>query len=102
MSNNTEFSSVAIALPHEIKNKGFALTYELFKKCGWHLVKNEMNYILFTSFGNETSYFEIKIDPTSVFVSIPIKNSAFQYKTAFKSYYEASEYIEDRLLDYIH
>ena len=100
-------TDIATAITHstfstEIKNKGFSLLYQLFKKHGWHLVKNEMNYMLFTSFGNETSYFEIKIDPNNVYVSVPIKNSQFQYKTTFNNYYDASEYIEDRLLDYIY
>jgi hypothetical protein len=43
----------------EIKNKGFALLDQMFKENGWHLVKNEMNYICYSKFGHETDLFEI-------------------------------------------
>ena len=85
----------------EIKNKGFALLDEMFKKSGWHMIKNEMNWICYTKFGNETDVFDIKIDQRNVKVSIPVKNSPFQFVTSFKDYYHASEYVESRFLDFI-
>jgi hypothetical protein len=59
-----------------------------------------MNWICFSKPGFQTEYFEIKIDQSKIFVSIPIKNSLFQYKTSFKDYYSASEYIEERFKDF--
>lgn len=88
-------------LNSEIKNKGFAILDELFKKNGWHLQKNELNWINYTKFGDETSCFDIKISTEKIVVSVPLKNSMYQFVTSFKGYYEASEYIEQKLMDYI-
>ena len=89
-------------LNSEIKNKGFAILDELFKKNGWHLQKNELNWINYTKFGDETSCFDIKISTEKIVVSVPLKNSMYQFVTSFKGYYEASEYVEQKLMDYIH
>lgn len=85
----------------EIKNKGFAILDAMFKQHGWHMIKNDFNWISYTRFGNETDLFDIKIDQKSIHVSIPIKNSPFQYVTNFKDYFQASEYIEARFMDFI-
>jgi hypothetical protein len=82
-------------------NKGFIIVDALFKQHGWYIVKNEQNWISYTKFGDETSYFDIKFLTNSVVVSVPIKNSPRQYTTSFNNYYDASEYIEQRFLDYI-
>jgi hypothetical protein len=84
----------------EIKNKGFILLNSMFKEHGWNLIKNEMDWICFSKPGFETEFFEIKIDTSRIFVSVPIKNSIFQYRTSFKDYYNASEYIEERFKDF--
>ena len=84
-----------------ITNKGFLLLDNLFSSHGWHLVKNEMNWIYYTKFGDESSYFDIKITPDKINVSVPIKNSPYQFTTSFKNYFDASEYVEKRFLDYI-
>jgi TFIIF-interacting CTD phosphatase-like protein len=84
-----------------IKNKGFLLLAELFRDHGWNICKNEMNWICFTKFGHETEFFEIHIDLSKIHVSIPIKNSPYQYNTSFQNYFEASEYIEERFKDFI-
>jgi len=73
----------------------------LFKQHGWHLIKNEMNHICYTKFAHETDIFEIKIEATHICVSVPINNSRFQYVNSFDTYYQASEYIEMRFLDFI-
>ena len=95
MSNHSQ-----LHLQTDLKNKGFAIVGSLLKEHGWNLVKNESNWICFTKFGDETSFFDIKILADKIVVTVPIKNSAYQYTTSFKSYYDASEYIEQRLLDY--
>jgi hypothetical protein len=78
----------------EILNKGFILLDNMFKENGWHLTKNEMDFINYTKAGDETAYFEIQLNKKEVFVCVPLKNSSYQYFTSFKSYFEASEYIE--------
>lgn len=84
----------------DIKNKGFAILDSMFKENGWQLVKNEMTWINYSKYGDETSFFDIKISPEKIIVSVPLKNSIFQYVTTFKSYYDASEYIEQKIMDY--
>ena len=85
----------------EINNKGFSMLDALFKAKGWHLIKNEMNNICYTKLGEETDIYEIKIDQKMIHVTIPIQNSTFQYTTSFKDYFQASEYVEARFLDFI-
>jgi len=100
MNTNTNMLSKT-TLGSEINNKGFAILDNIFTQYGWHIVKNEMNWISYTKFGYETSYFDIKILPDKIVVSTPIKNSVYQYVTSFKGYFEASEYIEQKFFDYI-
>jgi len=103
MNSNDNMLSVNTdsILNTEIKNKGFALLDKMFKDNGWHMCKNEMNWICYTKFGNETDLFDIKIDQRSVKVSVPMKNSPFQFVTSFKDYYHASEYVESRFIDFM-
>ena len=96
-SNGNMLSNKDSILNTEISNKGFALLDTMFKENGWHMVKNEMNWMSYTKFSNETDLFDIKIDQKSIRVSVPIKNSPYQFITAFKDYFQASEYIEASL-----
>ena len=98
-TNGTMLSSDSI-LNSNIANKGFAILDTKFKEKGWHIIKNELNHISYSKFGDETSYFDIRILPDKIVVCVPIKNSSYQYVTSFKGYYEASEYVEQRLYDY--
>jgi len=99
--NDNMLSNNFVILNTELKNKGFAFLDAVFKENGWHRVKNEMNLICYTQTGNETDCFDIKIEATNIRVSVPIKNSIFQYVTTFNNYFEASEYIEARLCDFL-
>lgn len=84
-----------------IKNKGFVYLDEVFTENGWHKVKNELDHIIFTKFGLESDQFEIHLDKIQVHVIVPLKNSSFAYSTSFKSYFEASEYVEERFNEFI-
>lgn len=88
-------------LNSSVKNRGFALLDTVFKQNGWHTVKNEMNWISYTKFGDETTYFDIKLTANSVIVSVPIKNSIYQFSTSFNNYYDASEYVEQKFREYM-
>ena len=103
MNTNNDIMShqSQLHLQTELKNKGFAIVGATFKEHGWTIAKNEINWICFTKFGDETSFFDIKILSDRISVTVPIKNSAYQYTTSFKSYYDASEYLEKRLQDYM-
>lgn len=84
-----------------VVNKGFAIVDALFKEYGWTLVTNEMVWIAYTKPGDETSFFDIKVLADKIRVSVPIKHSAYQFATTFTEYYEASEYLEQKLRDYM-
>jgi hypothetical protein len=84
----------------EIKNKGFEFINTLFKEKGWVMVKNDLDWIEYRKLYNELDYFQIKIDKTIINVSVPIKNTPYQYKTSFTNYYDANEYIEKRFNDF--
>jgi len=85
----------------DIQNKGFIFLDVLFKKNGWHIVKNEMNHISYTKLGQETDVFTIKIEDKYIKVSVPIRDSKYQFTTSFTDYFQASEYLENRFLDFI-
>lgn len=84
-----------------LKNKGFLLLDEMFKENNWVNIRNVFEQITYTKVGYETEYFDIKIDKTKIHVSVPIKNTPYQYKTSFTNYYDASEYVEKRFSDFI-
>ena len=42
----------------------------------------------------------MEIDADTIYVSIPLKNSIYQYETKFNNYFMASEYIEMHLLHF--
>jgi len=66
----------------------------LFECNGWNIKNNSLEHITYTKFGNETEFFEIKLDNNSIYVSTPLKNSSFQYKTKFDNYLSAIKYTE--------
>jgi len=101
MNTNGNMLSNDPVLNSTIVNKGFAILDDTFKQRGWHLIKNEVNWISYSKIGDETSFFDIKISLDKIVVSVPLKNSSYQYVTSFKSYYEASEYVEQKLFDYM-
>lgn len=101
MSTLDNMLSTDPVLNSNIVNKGFAILDTIFKERGWYLIKNEPNWICYSRFTDETTYFDIKILPNKIVVSVPIKKSSYQYVTSFENYYEASEYVEQRLFDYI-
>jgi len=100
MTSN-KLSNIDTNIDVGIKNKGFSIIGELFRDNGWNLTTNFMTHMVFSKEGNELDRFEIKISATSIQVTVPLKNSRYQYVTYFKGYYEASEYVESRLLEFI-
>jgi hypothetical protein len=99
-TNDNMLSGLNYIKDSQVKNKGFALIDGLFKENGWHLIKNEFEWIVYTKAGHETDLFEIRIDKNNIFLSIPIKNSSYQFRTSFNNYFQASEYLEMRFNDF--
>lgn len=85
----------------ETKNKGFSILAEAFKSKGWHLNKNEVDWVVFSHTGNELDSFEIRVYAKNIQVTVPLKNSRYQYVTSFNNYFEACEYMENRLIDFV-
>jgi hypothetical protein len=73
----------------------------LFLENNWYPVKKEQNHLYYTKLGDETSYFDIQFLDNSILVSVPIKNSIYQYITKFKYYNEAKNFVIHKLTDYI-
>ena len=101
MNSNDNMLFHCVADNSNLKNKGFLFLDLMFRENGWVSIKNEIDWICYTKPGFETEYFEIKIDTSKIYVSVPLQNSIFQYKTHFKDYFTASEYIEERFKDFI-
>lgn len=100
MNTHDNMLSTDPVLNSTIANKGFAILDTIFKEKGWHLIKNEVNWICYSKLSDETNHFDIKLLPDKIVVSVPMKNSVYQYVTSFKGYYEASEYVEQKLREY--
>ncbi len=86
-------------LNKKMENKGFTFLEELLCEKNWRLIKNTPTHIIYIKNNNETEYFEITIDNASkkIYVSFPLKNSVYQYKIGFNTYYKALTYIEGKL-----
>jgi hypothetical protein len=72
----------------------------LLAKTNWGLVINNEDHLRYVQPTDETSYIEVvKKSERQIEVSIPLKNSAVQYRTRFATEMQAYEYIEDYIYD---
>lgn len=87
---------------NELVNKAFSLLgiHELFTKNGWHLTLNHEDHFSYTKRSYELNIFEVTIQKDRIYVSVPIFNSPFQYKTYFTDYTSAYNYIEQKFYDF--
>lgn len=72
----------------------------VFKNHGWHIKQNDDECISYTKMGQETDIFEIRMDKKMVYVSVPVKNSPYQYRTIFHNLQHASDFVESRFYDF--
>jgi hypothetical protein len=84
-----------------LKNHGFSVLNNMFMEHGWKPIKNEFEWIAYTKVGNETDVFQLMVEKDVIIVSIPVKNSPYQYRTIFNTYWEAVEYVEKRFNEFI-
>ena len=86
-------------------NEELTLLYQLFSNNGWKIndidTNTDSDNITYYKEGNETEFFEISLDNNNIYVSVPLKNSNFQYKTKFTDYYSAIKYIENKFYYFI-
>jgi len=77
----------------------------LFENKGWKIEDNKISdHIIYSKPGCETEFFKLEFDNmildlnnTNIYVSVPLKNSEFQYKTKFNNYFSAIKYTESKL-----
>jgi hypothetical protein len=84
-----------------IKNIGFKFIHDLFISNGWCIRDNQIEHISYSKPGYEADIFDISIHKNEISVCIPIKKSPYLYRTFFKDYYHASEYVEERFYEFI-
>jgi hypothetical protein len=74
----------------------------VFKNHGWHIKQNDHDCLSYTKMGQETDIFEIKTDKREqlIYVSVPVKNSPYQYRTTFHNLQHASDFVESRFYDF--
>ncbi len=79
-------------------NNELNLLNKLFKSNGWKFEDSDKlsDHIIYSKPGNETEFFKIAVDNNKIYVSVPLKNSTFQYKTKFDNYYSAIKYTESK------
>jgi hypothetical protein len=84
-------------------NNELSLLNKLFKSNGWQIEhsNNISDDIMYSKPGNETEFFKIAVDNNIIYVSVPLKNSTFQYKTKFDDYYSAIKYTESKFYYFI-
>lgn len=79
-----------ILIQHELFNK-------LFNSYNWFndkSNKNDLYNIIYRKNKIKNEYFEIKLDVHKILVTIPIKNSIYQYQTTFNNYKDSLLYLD--------
>jgi hypothetical protein len=87
-------------LKSHIINEGFCLDM-IFIENGWYVSKNSTNCVSYSKLGQETDVFTIKLHDKLITVSMPIKDSNYQFNTTFTDLSYACGYLENRFLDFI-
>lgn len=80
------------------ENINFDKVHHLFAEKKWDLVLNEYWHLLYTKKERETEFIEIKLEYGKIWVSLPLSNSVYQYKTTFHDYYSTNAYLEKMAL----
>lgn len=83
-------------------NKGFFDVHDNFINCGWKLRNNTETLLSYVKSIHLLDEFILSVDTDKIHAIIPITDTNYSYKTYFKNYFEASEYIISRLYDYEH
>jgi|APGre2960657423_1045063.scaffolds.fasta_scaffold45207_4 hypothetical protein len=81
-----------------MENINFDKVHHLFTENNWDLVINEYRHLLYTKRERETEFIEITLEYGKIWVSVPLSNSVYQYKTGFNDYYSTNAYLESRCL----
>ena len=93
-------------LEHEIiqtcpKNKGFNIVHDKFLENNFELTRNEDTELVYSNKNNQYDEFLIRVDVDQIVLSIPIINSNYSFRSTHKNYWDASEFIQMHLENYI-
>jgi len=91
MSNNTCNSNVLL-------NKQFVIFDEIFSHDDWVLAENSYDRVVYSKQGFELDVFSIKLDASNIYISVPLKNSDFNYAIKFTDFSLAYDYVERNVL----
>ena len=81
-----------------MENINFDKVHHLFTENNWDLLVNEFEHVLYTKRERETEFIEIKLECGKIWVSVPLSNSVYQFKTGFHDYYSTNSFLESRAL----
>jgi len=77
---------------------------DLFKNNGWSSngVIDSEEGITYYKEGHETEYFQLRLSGSEepIYVSVPLKNSTYQYVLNFKEFESATNYISKMFYEY--
>ena len=83
-----------------MNNPGLLELGKKFLEKGWCIKVNNENFVEFQSPRCDYDTIEFQIEPTSIFVSVPLKSSRYKYCAKFSDYFLACDFAEMHLLDY--
>jgi|TARA_Y100000768_G_C23927525_1_gene658315 hypothetical protein len=93
-------------LEHELiskcpKNKGFKIVHDKFLENNFELTRNEDRALVYSNKNNQYDEFQIRVDMDQIVLSIPIINSNYSFRSTHKNYWDASEFLQMHLENYI-
>jgi hypothetical protein len=80
-------------------NPAFKDLKEKFLEKGWLIKTDIQNKLEFKSPTSDYDIFEFLVESTEIHVTVPLKNSKYQYFTKFSDYFSACEFVEMHLLE---
>jgi hypothetical protein len=93
-------------LHHELiskgpKNKGFNVIHNKFLENNFELIRNEDTELVYSNKNNQYDEFLIRVDVKQIVISVPITNSNFSFRSTHENYWNASEFLQMHLENYV-
>lgn len=82
-------------------NKGFKIIHDKFLENNFELTRNEDRALVYSNKNNQYDEFQIRVDMDQIVLSIPIINSNYSFRSTHKNYWDASEFLQMHLENYI-
>jgi len=88
-------------IDEEPKNKGFKLIHNQFIDNNFELTRNEDTALIYSSKNNQYDEFLIRVEADQIVLSVPIVNSNIAFRSIHKTYWDASEFLQQHLENYV-